>query len=414
MDARHLQAVLTETAEKLGVPGAAAAICHDGTEHYAFHGITSVQNPLPVEEGTLFQFGSTGKTYTATAVMRLVDRGQVDLGAPVRRYVPELRLKDEHAARDVTVLHLLNQTAGWAGDLLDDTGWGDDALEKYVRLMTGIDQVSPLGEVVSYNNASLSLAGRIIEKVTGQTYEQAMKELVFEPVGLTHSFFFPNDIMTRRFVAGHTRHQDGSVTVARPWALPRNGNPAGGISSTAGDLVRWARFHLGDGRAGDGERVLSEELLRLMQQPTAESPGNAVGDAVGIAWWLRDVDGVRLVSHGGNTIGQDSDFIMVPQRDFAVIALANSSPNGSELNQQVSRWALQTCLGVVDRDPEPAELGEAELRRYAGRYETIAATVDITIRDGRLLATPEIKPEVLAKLMEAGDERAGPPGRHRR
>src|SRR5207302_6195544 len=124
-----------------------------------------------------------------------------------RRYVPELRLKDEQAACDVTVLHLLNHTAGWAGDLLDDTGWGDDALEKYVRLMAGIDQVSPLGEVVSYNNASLSLAGRIIEKVTGQTYEQAMKELVFEPVGLTHSFFFPNDIMTRRFVGGHPRPQ---------------------------------------------------------------------------------------------------------------------------------------------------------------------------------------------------------------
>jgi CubicO group peptidase (beta-lactamase class C family) len=404
MDAQDLQTMLTETAGKLGVPGAAAAIYQDGAEHYAFHGVTSVENPLPVEEGTLFQFGSTGKTYTATAIMRLVDRGQVDLGAPVRRYVPELRLKDAQAARDVTVLQLLNHTAGWAGDLLDDTGWGDDALAKYVELMADIDQVSPLGEVVSYNNASLSLAGRIIEKVTGQTYEQAMKELVLEPVGLTHSFFFPNDIMTRRFVVGHTRHNDGKVTVARPWALPRNGNPAGGMSSTVGDLVRWARFHLGDGCAADGARVLSGELLRLMQQPTAESPGNAVGDAVGISWWLRDVDGLRLVSHGGNTIGQDSDFFMAPQRDFAVVTLANSSPNGSELNQELGKWALQACLGVEDRDPEPAELGEADLRPYTGRFETIAATVDITIRDGRLLATPEIKPEVLAKLMEAGEE----------
>lgn len=404
MDAQELQTFLTETAEKHGVPGAAAAIYHDGAEHYAFHGVTSVENPLPVDEATLFQFGSTGKTYTATAVMRLVDRGQVDLGAPVRQYVPELRLKDEQVARDVTVLQLLNHTAGWAGDLLDDTGWGDDALAKYVGLMADVEQVTPLGEVVSYNNASLSLAGRVIEKVTGQTFEQAMKELVFEPAGLTHSFFFPNDIMTRRFVVGHTRHQNGTVTVARPWALPRNGNPAGGISSTAGDLVRWARFHMGDGCAADGQRVLSTELLRLMQQPTAESPGNAIGDAVGISWWLRDVDGVRLVSHGGNTIGQDSDFFMAPERDFAVVTLANSSPNGSELNQELGKWALRVCLGVEDKDPEPAELGESDLRPYTGRYETIAATVEITIRDGRLLATPEVKPEVLAKIMEAGEE----------
>jgi CubicO group peptidase (beta-lactamase class C family) len=161
---------------------------------------------------------------------------------------------------------------------------------------------------------------------------------------------------------------------------------------------------MGDGCAAGGERVLSAELLRLMQQPTAESPGNAIGDAVGISWWLRDVDGVRLVSHGGNTIGQDSDFFMAPERDFAVVTLSNSSPNGSELNQELGKWALRTCLGVEDKDPEPAELGEADLQPYTGRYETIAATVDVTIRDGRLLATPEVKPEVMAKIMEAGED----------
>lgn len=135
--------------------------------------------------------------------MRLVDRGDVDLDAPVRRYVPELTLSDEQTAQQVTVLHLLNHTAGWAGDLLDNTGTGDDALARYVPRMARLEQVTPLGTTVSYNNASLSLAGRLIELVTGKTFEDAMKELVFEPLGLTRSFFFPNDVMTRRFVVGH-------------------------------------------------------------------------------------------------------------------------------------------------------------------------------------------------------------------
>ena len=99
------------------------------------HGVTSVENPLPVDEHTLFQFGSTGKTFTATAIMRLVDQGRVDLDATVRTYLPELTLSDESVAGAVTVLQLLNHTAGWSGDVFDNTGDGDDALARYVELM---------------------------------------------------------------------------------------------------------------------------------------------------------------------------------------------------------------------------------------------------------------------------------------
>lgn len=404
MDEQHLQAAVTEAAERLAVPGVAVGVFLDGAEHYAVHGVTSVENPLPVDTGTLFQFGSTGKTYTATTIMILVGRGLIELDAPVRQYVPELRLKDEETARKVTVLQLLNHTAGWAGDLLDNTGSGDDALAKYVELMAGLDQVTPLGSTVSYNNASLSLAGRVIEKVTGQTFEQAMKELLFDPLGLSHSFFFPTDVMTRRFVVGHSQHPDGHIAVARPWALPRGGSPAGGITSDIRDLITWVRFSLGDGRAADGTRLLPETLFRSMQQPTASSPGNAIGDAVGISWWLRDVGGVQLVSHGGNTIGQDSGFDLVPERNFGIATVTNCSPSGGQFNEEMRRWALQNYLGVVERDPDPITLSEPELLRYAGRYETLAATADIAVSDGGLIVNVEIKPEVLAQLHASGEE----------
>lgn len=403
MNEQELQAKVAQAAGELAVPGVAVAVYHRGAEHYAFHGVTSVENPLPVDAGTLFQFGSTGKTYTATVIMRLADRGEVDLVAPVRRYVPELTLKDEETAARVTVLQLLNHTAGWSGDLLDNTGTGDDALARYVARMARLEQVTPLGTTVSYNNASLSLAGRLIELVTGKTFEDAMKELLFEPLGLTQSFFFPTDVMTRRFVAGHNQQPDGTITVARPWALPRGSNPAGGITSNAADLIRWARFHLGDGRAADGTQVLPAPLLRSMQQPTAQSPGNATGDAIGISWWLRDVGGVRVVAHGGNTLGQDSGFDMVPERDFAVITLANSSPNGSQFNEQIRRWAFEAYLGVTERDPELVTPSAADLERYAGRYETLASTADITAADGSLLVAIAIRPEVRAELTDDQD-----------
>src|SRR4051794_27928666 len=410
MNENQLRELVQEAAERLAVPGVAVGVYSKGEEHYAFHGVTSLENPLAVDETTLFQFGSTGKTYTATAIMRLVDQGKVDLHAPVRTYLPDLRLKDEKVAEAVTVLHLLNHTAGWSGDLMDNTGDGDDALAKYVDLMADLEQVTPLGTAVSYNNASLSLAGMIIAKVTGLVYEQAMRELVFEPLGLEHSFFFPNEIMTRRFAVGHNQHPDGTITVARPWALPRGNSPAGGISSNAGDQIRWARFHLGDGRALDGTQVLSKELLDLMKQPTVEMRGSAIGDYVGISWLLRDVDGVRLVGHGGTTNGQHSDFVMVPERDFAIAVMTNCGPNGAQLYHEIVKAALNSYVGVNDRDPEPIEVGDAVLAQYAGRYETIAVTVDITAEGGRLIADVQVKPELAAQLREAGeDEPEQPP-----
>ena len=398
-----LERHVADLAAELEVPGVSVGVLHDGAEHYGYAGVTSVENPLPVDASTLFQFGSTGKTFTATAMMRLVDQGKVDLDAPVRTYVPELKLKDEDVARRVTVLQLFNHTAGWEGDMMDDTGAGDDALEKYVARMERLEQATPLGKTVSYNNASLSLAGRIIEKVTGSTYEKAVEDLLLKPLGLCDTWFFPNDVMTRRFVVGH-RKEEGGISVARPWGMPRGGNPAGGLTANARDQIAWARFHLGDGTAPDGTRLLTTASLRRMQEPTFDMVGSALGDHVGISWLLAEVGGVRTVSHGGSMIGQYSDFTMVPDRDFAVISMTNCGPNGSEFNEKITRWALEHYLGLTNKDPEPVRLPEVELAPYTGRFETIAATVDITTDDGRLSATITIKPAMAAVLRESGEE----------
>jgi len=399
-----LQSKLTELATELDVPGVSAGVLADGEEHYAFHGVTSVDNPLPVDDKTLFQFGSTGKTYTATAIMRLVDQGKVALDEPVRTYLPEFKLRDEDVAAKVTVLQLLNHTAGWEGDMMDDTGDGDDALEKYVARMERLQQVTPLGATVSYNNASLSVAGHIIARIQGTTYEKAIRDLLLEPLGLDQTFFFPNEIMTRRFAVGHRRDDDGTFSIARPWALPRGNAPAGGMSANARDQIAWAKFHLGDGTAPDGTRLLSHELLELMKQPTMSMQGSALGDFVGISWLIKDVAGVRLVGHGGTTNGQYSNFTLVPERGFAYISMTNSGPNGHQLNELLEKWALEHFVGVVDVEPEQLSLGEDALQEYTGSFETIAATVDITVEGSRLAARVTIKPEMAAVLREQGED----------
>ena len=130
------------------VPGVAVGLWMDGEEYAEGFGVTSLENPLPVTPNTLFQIGSTTKTITATLVMRLVEAGKPELDAPVRQYLPALRLADEDVAARVTLRHLLTHTGGWAGDYFVRTGSGDDALAKICRGDGGSEANHPARRVV--------------------------------------------------------------------------------------------------------------------------------------------------------------------------------------------------------------------------------------------------------------------------
>ncbi|MGH2444015.1 MAG: serine hydrolase, partial [Chloroflexota bacterium] len=165
-----------------------------------------------------------------------------------------------------------------------------------------------------------------------------------------------------------------------------------------------ARFHLGDGRAGDGRQILSKELLELMKKPTFSLGGSAIGDAVGISWLIKDIDGTRMVGHGGSTNGQRAAFQMVPDRDFAVVVLTNSVPNGAQLHGAVVTWALERYLDVSEPEPEPLTLTEDQLLEYAGEYVTIGTVVQVALEEGKLLVRSEPNAEARQKAREAGEE----------
>ena len=399
-----LQEKTESLAEEHHVPGVAVGIFYDGEERYAYHGITSVENPLAVRPSTLFQVGSITKTYTATAIMRLAAAGEVGLADPVRAYVPELRLKDEAAARTVTVGQLLNHSAGWNGDYFEDTGDGDDAIAKYVQTMAQLEQVSPPGAVAAYNNAAYVLAGRLIEKVTGQAYEAAIQRLVLEPQGSTESFFSAGEVMTRRFAVGHSyREQQAAATVARPLLLPRNSAPAGGLFSTARDQIRYARFHLGWAPEG-GTPVLARETLDLMKAPTTSMPGGALGDRVGISWMIRDIDRVRVVAHDGSTNGQQSVLEIIPECDFAVSVLTNSV-TGLQMHRELLDWAQRTYLGLAEKEPSALALDETTLLPFTGRYVSETNIVDISPSgDGGLTLKLTYTPAALEMLKVISNE----------
>ena len=231
-----------------------------------------------------------------------------------------------------------------------------------------------------------------MEKVTGLTYERAVASLVLSPAGLSHSFFDRDDIMTRRFAVGHNRGEDGTLSIGRLWRRSRGDNPGGGIATSAADVLRWARFHLGDGVPG----VLPAEVLRQMREPTTALRGSSLGEAIGIGWFLREIDGVRAAGHGGSANGQFAELLLVPERDFAVVALCNEGPDGIPFNQEVVRWALQEYLGITERAPEPLPFDEARAREVAGRYENEVMTFTVGINGAAVRMEVRIKPEIRA------------------
>ncbi|MEV0298133.1 serine hydrolase domain-containing protein [Nocardia sp. NPDC050710] len=384
------------TAEKFGMPGVSAGVFTGGREIFAAYGVTSVDNPLPVDENTLFQLGSITKPVTATAVMRLVAAGKVELEAPVRRYLPELVLADEAAATEITVANLLNHTSGLDWNLIVETGEGDDALAEFVARLAELALIGAPGDRSSYSQAGFNLLGRIIEKVTGQTYEKAVAELVFGPLGLSNSFFTTGEAMIRRFAVGHELDADGNLSVAPLWKPNRANNPGGGLAASAADQLRWARFHLGDGRTADGVEVLPAQLLHRMRQPTVRLRGTSLGDAMGIGWFLREVDGVQTIGHGGSGFGQFAELLIVPEYDFAIVVMSNANPDGIPCNQAILRWALEHYLGLVDRDPEPIPFDAERAEEVVGHYEIDAMTFDITTDGKGLVLEVLVKPEIRA------------------
>ncbi len=367
-------------AEK-GVPGAVVGILHEGETRAAGFGVTNADHPLSVTDETLFQIGSITKTFTATAIMRLVEMGKLELDATVRTYVPQFKVSDATASSQATIRHILTHMGGWFGDFFHDTGAGDDAALKYVADMAGLEQLTPLDAVWSYNNAGFYLAGHVIEVVTGKRYQAALKELVLEPLGLDHSFLDPGDVMTFRFAVGH-HVTDQGAQVARPWPLPRAAYPAGGITCSVHDLLCYARFHLGDGATEDGTRLLTPESVSLMQTPQATIWKDAT---CGLAWFLDVVDGTRQVMHGGGTTGQVSLLTLLPEHRFAVAVLTNAD-RGRLVTKDVTHWVLKHFLEVETLQPEPIETPEEELAAYVGRYRNPFTDIELGMLSGKLVA----------------------------
>jgi dipeptidyl aminopeptidase/acylaminoacyl peptidase len=383
---------LAASAERHRVPGAVLGILRaaDGAEDeliVADCGVLNAETQVAVTPDSLFQIGSITKLWTATLIMQLVDEGRLDLDAPVRAVLPELQLADERTTTGLTARHLLTHTSGIDGDVFSDTGDGDDCLERYVALLAGTAQLFPLGATHSYSNAGYAVLGRIVEVLTGQTWEDALHTRLATPLGLTHTGASARHAIRHRAAIGHFADDDG-VRPAASWSLPRATNPFGGITSSVADLLAFAAMHLRGGIAADGTRVLSTAATEMMAAHCAALPA-PVGAvrSWGLGWARHDWDGAELLGHNGATIGQ-SAFLLLDRSSRLAIALLTNGADATEAYREVGGAAFAELAGrqIPDLPGPPARpVRGGSPQRHVGRYVRASVTYDVTVDGGQLL-----------------------------
>ncbi|KOG86020.1 beta-lactamase, partial [Streptomyces varsoviensis] len=198
--------------------------------------------------------------------------------------LPELRLADPAATQKLTMRHLLTHTSGIDGDIFTDTGRGDDCLERYTELLADAAQNHPLGATFSYCNSGFSLAGRVIEKLTGLTWDRALRERLCTPLGLTSASTLPEEALLLRAAVGHVAEGGADPAPAEIWGLPRSAGPAGLITAGTADVLAFARLHLTGGLGPDGERLLSARSAAAMAAHQTGLPDrDTLGDPGGWA-----------------------------------------------------------------------------------------------------------------------------------
>jgi CubicO group peptidase (beta-lactamase class C family) len=378
---------LREAMRRHDVPGAAVGVVAGEREWAAGVGILSEDAPLPLNEDSILPIGPLTSVITATAIIRLIEQGRLQLETPIRASIPNFRAGTEMASQQATLLDCLTHRTGWWGDDYTDTGSSDDALARYVAGMGALPQTAPYSQFWSYNIAAYSVAGRVIEVVTGRTFEEAIRALVFEPLRMERSFFNVVEVMSQPVSIGHG---SGEPRIIRPFGAPRGLNPALGALVSMRDLLRFIRFHL-----GDGAPPVSLPLLAYMRAPRTEAgPAEWLAlDGFGLGWMLWNPQRQRFAGVLGSTPdGQHSLVLLNAERDFGLALFGNSVGAGAML-RELATWTLGRFLGLVDLPPAAYDLPIEQLQPYVGQYifenTTSRALVprryEVSLRDGTLV-----------------------------
>ena len=354
----EIDAYVEEQMRRLNIPGVSLAIVEDDEiVHSRGFGRARPGGETPSPQ-TPFFIGSLTKSFTALAVMQLVEAGQIELDAPVRRYLPWFRVADPQASAEITVRHLLNQTSslpmfpGMAN--LADFDSRPDAAERQARALSTLVLTRPVGSAVIYSNLNYNLLGLIIEATSGERYTDYIQHHIFDPLEMHHSYTSRSAARRDGLATGH-RYWFGVPIPAPDLPIPSGSLASGQLISSAEDMAHYLIAHLNGGRYGD-VRVVSEEGARELHRGEVEYIAMGISSGrYAMGWFDAGAGENRVVSHTGNVADFSGYMALLPAQKKGVVLLVNADHFGlPPILAEVGAGAAALLAGG---QPSPIQLG---------------------------------------------------------
>jgi CubicO group peptidase (beta-lactamase class C family) len=386
--------------------GLAIGVVRDGAlEFFTGRGFASIESATPVTEDTVLRIASITKTFTAVAIMQLVEQGLIDLDAPANDYLRSYRLMPAKASwRPATVRHLLTHTAGvpeWLRpSRMVNSGWFGETfaledqpmptLAEYYR--GGLRLAVEPGTIWAYTDHGFATLGQIVEDVSGEPLDRYLREHIFQPLGMATSDLLRSNRVQAQLATGYTLSSKGAKARTDRQGVTA---AAGSIYSTPRDMAGYLAALIGGG-VGEHGTILKPETLTMMFQPQYQPDPRIPG--MGLAFWRVDLDGHPAVEHQGVMPGFNSQIFLAPDDGVAVMAFTNGSRNASGWLTNETGRLLCDLIGVPDQGirtdvPQHPEIwGDlcAWYRPRAQRTDMMAwsmlgAGAEVTFRRGQLI-----------------------------
>jgi CubicO group peptidase (beta-lactamase class C family) len=408
-----VQAVLTDT----GVPGAGLALVRmSGIEWAGGVGLADRENNTPVTGDTHFRVGSISKSFIASALVQLYLDDAIDLDAPVSQIAPEIRIDNAwDPAHPVRVIHLLQHTAGFDDMHFNEMYNVSDPPDMPLERVLAINPSSRVvrwepGTRMSYSNPGYAVAGYLIEKVTGEKYEDRIAEKIFKPTGMPTSSFVLTKEDEAILAKGYRDRTGPPVRYTRIYF-----RPAGNLHTSAFELGKWVHLLLNWGET-ENDLVIDPEYLSNMEHPRttiASLAGLRNGYGSGIA--SSEVEGFPMLGHGGGIEGFSSSYAYSTSRDSGYVILLNST-HSPDAMRRIAKLAVRYLKADVESPPKPkATVSEATLRKYEGYYhdasprnqafafiEWLMSGRRVSVSGDHLVATPAFgRPVTLIPVADA-------------
>jgi CubicO group peptidase (beta-lactamase class C family) len=317
---REIDSFLVETIERLKIPGLTVAVTRNDSVIYSkAFGYTNIETKQPMKPWHVFHWASVSKTFVATAIMQLREKGKIDLDEKLITYLPYFKQQDQNY-KTITIRQMLNHTSG-IGDV-DDYEWDkpqydSGALERFVRSIANDKMRFEPGKDMAYSNNAFEILGAVIAKVSGMSFETYVRKNILNPLDMTSTSFLYPEIHDSLRVSGHG--WTGEPVVSKHYPYNRMHGPSSTLNSNVLEMTHYAFAHLHRG-VYNGQRILADSTYDIWW---TNSINMADKPKIGLAWWLDERHGVKTMSHSGGDTGFRSIFILAPEKNISVMLVCN-------------------------------------------------------------------------------------------